>query len=200
MRRRRRRSRKGLSFHYSKEDTTTKRFGRTLVWVLQIAAVVLLAFLLVTSFGYRATMNGYGMEPTLENGDTVLLNRAIYRLSSPRRGDIVAFYPNGNKKSRLYIRRVVAIPGDTVQIRNGKLYVNEQEVELDGLVDPELIKVEGIAAEEIELSTKQYFVIGDSPNSSEDSRQNSIGLVSKEDMEGRAYLIISPRSRFGTIN
>ena len=127
--------------------------GNILLWIFQIAVVLLMAFVLVFYAGEQISNIGDSMSPTLENGDVVLVNRFVYKVTSPKQGDLVVFRPNGNVNAHFYITRVVA----------------------------------------------DYFVIGDNPDSSEDSRYTDIGNVKLSDIEGKAWYVLSPRKRRGKL-
>ena len=128
------------------------------------------------------------MEPVLYNGQGILINRFIYRLTSPKRGDIVAFLPNGNKNSHYYLKRVVGLPGETVQIIGGYVYINGELLlegeNYDKIADP------GIAENEIILGSDEFFVLGDNRNNSEDSRSGNIGAIKKETIAGKAWFCL----------
>ncbi len=168
-----------------------------ITWTVQVVVVVGIAWTLAFCFCQRAVMTGSAMEPTLEDGDKVLLNMLSVKVGSPNRGDMIAFYPNGNTQSHIYLRRVVGIPGDTVQIKDGVLYVNDEKVDLAG--EDGSIQSAGLVEEKLTLEKGEYFVMGDSPQSSEDSRSNNIGTVTQSDMVGKAWFILSPNSRSGPI-
>ena len=123
------------------------------------------------------------MENTLYSGQTVLISRLSYLLLNPKAGDVIVFKPNGNQNTHYYVKRVVAVPGDTVEFRDGRLYVNgKQETGgFDKTADP------GIAESPIVLGNDEFFVLGDNRNNSEDSRSGNIGPVKKELIEGRAW-------------
>ena len=104
-------------------------FFAVLRWVFEIAIVCLFAFVLVWYFGQRVSMIGDSMNPVLENGDITLTNRIIYNASRPGRGDVIAFHPNGNEDSYCYIRRIVGLPGETVELKEGKVYINGKGIE-----------------------------------------------------------------------
>lgn len=123
------------------------------------------------------------MEPTLENGQQIYIDRFTYILSSPKAGDVVAFLPNGNENSYYYIKRVVAGPGDKVRIADGTLYVNGQQ----SIWVTERVLDAGIAENELILGSGEYFCIGDNPNNSEDSRSANIGPVDEDDIVGKAW-------------
>lgn len=146
---------------------------------------VFLAFVLVFSIGMRTSVIGDSMEPALHNGQEILMNRILYRISKPSRGDVIVFLPNGSQNSHLYVKRVVGLPGEKVQIREGNVYIDGvllEEGELfDKIIDP------GIAQNEILLESDEYFVLGDNRNSSEDSRSGNIGAVKKDTIIGKAW-------------
>lgn len=149
-----------------------------------IVASVLVAFVLVFSVGMKTSVIGVSMEPALYNGQEILVNRFVYRLLSPHRGDVVVFLPNGNQNSHYYVKRVVAEPGDTVVIREGILYINDvpyADVELDKIADP------GILENQLTLEADEYFVVGDNINNSEDSRSGNIGPVRKDSIIGKVW-------------
>lgn len=180
-----RRKNRGLSFYKRKKKISSGLVKEIFGWLFGIFASVLLAFVSVYCVGMTTSVIGTSMEPGLCSGQTILINRFIYRLSSPKSGDVVVFLPNGNQNSHYYIKRVVAVPGDTVQILNGVLYVNgvlaESEEEFDKMADA------GIAENEITLKSSEFFVLGDNRNNSEDSRSANIGVVNEKDIIGKAW-------------
>ena len=137
------------------------------------------------------------MTDTLKNEQQVFVNKFIYKIRKPKKNDIVVFKPNGNTKSHYYLRRVVATPGDTVQIKDGAVYVNgkiyQDEREYDSIENP------GVASKKIKLKKDEYFVLGDNRNYSEDSRYSNIGNVNIKYIEGKAWLRVVPFSDFGLV-
>jgi len=182
----RRRRKQGLSFYEKKEIVNTEILKEIALWILYTVIAVFIAFFAVYYFGDRISVIGTSMEPGLVSGQNVFVNRLSYRISSPKRGDVIAFYPGGNTDAHPYFKRVVAVPGDVVQILDGELMVN-------GVPDPdsdEYDKMEdaGIAEEPLTLGTAEYFVLGDNRNNSEDSRSAGIGAVKEATIIGRAWL------------
>lgn len=155
-----------------------------LTWVFGFAAAIFLAIMLVYSVGIRTSVVGASMEPSLYNGQEVLINRVVYQFSSPKRGDVIVFRPNGNQNSHFYVKRVIGLPGETVQIMQGRVYINGEVYE-DDITDD--TKEAGIAESEIELGAEEYFVLGDNRDNSEDSRSANIGNVSRSMIEGKAW-------------
>lgn len=175
---------KGLSFYKKKKKISRELLREIFSWIFGIALSVFLAAVVVIFLGRSTRVVGMSMEPTLENGQQIFIDRFSYILSSPKAGDVVAFLPNGNENSHYYVKRVVAVPGDKVRITDGSLYVNGQESKWV----TERILDAGIAENEIILGNKEYFCIGDNPNNSEDSRSANIGPVEEGDMIGKAWL------------
>ena len=155
-------------------------------WVAHIAVAVFMAFILVYFVGMRTGVIGVSMENTLYSGQQVLVNRLSYLLFGPKEGDIIVFTPNGNRNTHFYVKRVVATPGDTVCIKDGKLYVNNSIVDYgyDKIMDA------GIAENELVLDADEYFVMGDNCNNSEDSRSGNIGPVSRDMIAGKAWFCL----------
>lgn len=174
---------KGLSFYKKKKKISRELLREIFNWIFGIALSVFLAAVVVVFLGKSTRVVGMSMEPTLENGQQIFIDRFLYILTSPKAGDVVAFLPNGNENSHYYVKRVVAVPGDKVRIADGTLYVNGQESRWV----TERILDAGIAENEIILGNKEYFCIGDNPNNSEDSRSANIGPVEEGDMIGKAW-------------
>lgn len=190
--------RSGLHFGKEKKKVNVPIVKEVITWILEIIIVLVIAFVFVYYIGFRTSVVGNSMSSTLENRQEILVNRFIYSISNPKPNDIVVFLPNGNEKSHYYVKRVIGVPGDTVQILDGAVYVNgelfEEAVETAAILDAEL------AAEEIELAEDEYFVLGDNRNNSEDSRYANIGNVKKEYIIGKAWFIVSPFKNFGFLD
>ena len=176
---------KGLTFVKKEKKVKPHHFTGFFILLFWLAAVSFIAFVLVLVFGTRSAVIGDGMNPELVNSQEVLINKSSYLLFKPKVGDIIAFYPNGNKKSYMYIKRVVATGGDTVLIENGHLYVNGELFEDEELY--EVMEYAGLAENLITLNKDEYFVLGDNRNDSEDSRYGNIGPVKGEDIVGRVW-------------
>ena len=172
-----------------------KKVCRRLIWLMEIILVCLSAWTLVLLFGQRIGNAGDSMKPALVNGDRVLVDRLIYAVGSPRRGDIVAFKPNGNEETYYSVKRIVAVPGETLQIRDGSVYINGAETTEH--VFAEDIESGGEASKPVTLGENEYFVLGDNHASSDDSRKADIGSVQLDDIYGKVWFVISPGERFG---
>ncbi len=175
--------------HWSKKEAA--------LWIAEIAIVCALAVILVFYFGQRVSNAGDSMRPELKNGDVVLVNRLVYNAMTPKRGDIVAFKPNGRENAHYYIKRIIGLPGETVQIREGKVYINGKEQKEDIFVSE--IEKPGVAQEEITLGEQEYFVLGDQAASSDDSRMADIGNVKRSEIYGKIWFNTSVGSNFGFV-
>lgn len=179
----RKKQRNGLVFYEKKKLITAREIYAFLSWTAIIAGAVLFAYVSVYAFGIRTTVIGDSMEPTLVNGQEIMINRISYNIFEPRQGDVIVFKPNGNENAHTYVKRVVAVPGDTVRISDGLLYVNDEQTDLfsDNIANA------GIAALELKVGEDEYFVMGDNPNSSDDSRNANIGNVKIDTIIGKAW-------------
>ena len=187
----------GLDFNRKKRKVNTGLLREVAAWTGEILLAVMAAVVVVLSVGFRISVVGPSMSPTLENGERILVNRIGYKLFDPKRNDLVVFLPNGNEKAHYYIKRVIALPGDRVQIKDGIVYINgepfEEKAEVSAIENPLL------AEDEIVTGKDEYFVLGDNRNNSEDSRYASIGNVKKEHIVGQAWLIVYPWNKFGLL-
>ncbi len=189
---------KGLNFGKRRErKVNLSLFQEILVWALEIAITVMIAYVFAYFFCVRASAIGPSMSACLEDGDEVLINRFSYKFISPKPGDIIAFLPNGNTNTHYYIKRIIAVPGDKVQIVDGIIYVNEEELQEE--IEVSRIEDAGLAAEPVMLGEDEYFVLGDNRNNSEDSRFASIGNVKEDYIIGRVWFTIAPRDKIGFV-
>ena len=181
-----RRRRRGSSLTYIKKEKKFKIsiLYEILSWIFGCVVAVFLGVVLIYAFGTRCVVTGSSMEPNLSNGQEVLLNRFAFQFTAPKQGDVIAFRPNGNENAHLSVKRVIATPGNTIKIMNGKVYINGEEF-IDDYADD--TRDGGIAEEEILLGADEYFVMGDNRQNSEDSRNANIGNVSRNMIEGKCW-------------
>ena len=181
----------GLSFYNRERKVTEERIWRVISYAFWPILAVILAYMLVASVGIRTTMVGNSMEPALFNGQDVLVDVIRYRILKPQRGDVLVFKPNGNENSYYYIKRVVGVPGDTVEIKNGVMVLNGEAMPLlfsDKIADP------GVAVNQFTVPEDEYFVMGDNCNNSEDSRSPNLGTVKSETIYGKAWFCMAAES------
>jgi signal peptidase I len=187
----------GLTFRKRKKRINYNIIKETIIWLAELALAFFIACLLVVNFGVMTSNVGQSMEPTLASGDNVLTNRLVYKLMEPKRGDLVVFKPNGNVNSHYYIKRVVGLPGETVQIIDGFIYINGEVLVEEIKFDK--IEFAGTAEDAIKLGEDEFFVLGDNRNASEDSRNAEIGNIKKKDIESQAWFNAAWGERFGKI-
>lgn len=173
-----------LSYINHEKSFNVNILYQVLQWVFLVFIAVFLGIAVIYAFGIRASVVGDSMEPALSNGQEVLINKIAYQFSAPKQGDVIVFRPNGNENAHLSVKRVVATPGDTVQIIQGKVVINGAVYVGDRADDT---KDAGVAASEIVLGPDEYFVLGDNRRSSEDSRSANIGNISRGMIEGKAW-------------
>lgn len=186
----------GLSFGRRRRKFNAAILKEVIAWAGELALALLIAYVIVSFFGVRTSVVGSAMNSTLSANDQILINKFIYLVTSPKRGDVIVFLPNGNEKSHYYVRRVVGVPGDTVQIVDGVVYINGEQYDDIAAAS---IEEPGVAEEPVKLGTDEYFVLGDNRNNSEDSRYANIGSIKKEYIVGKAWFRFSSISDMGWV-
>lgn len=178
---------------YNFEDTNPLvEIADFIIW---IAVVIALSIFCVYCFAGVATSTGSSMSPLLESGEGALVDKLIYKISSPKRGDIIAFTGSGED---INIKRVIALPGESIKISNGDIYIDGKRLD-SGKIKAGKINIPGLAENEITLAEDEYFVIGDNADASEDSRFESIGNVKRESIIGKLWLRCHPLIRIKLI-
>lgn len=166
----------------------------TSIYILFVLCAV---YLLVHFVGQRTQVLGSSMEPKLSSEDNLIVDKISYRFHDPERFDIIVF-PFRYEDNTFYIKRIIGLPGETVQIDElGNILINGEV--LNENYGKEVIKSPGRAYEEIQLADNEYFVMGDNRNNSTDSRDPSVGNITREEIIGRAWLRIWPFNKFGLI-
>ena len=188
---------RGLSFRRRRRTINIPALQNAFLWIGEVVLAFAAACVLVYFFGATLSNVGQSMEPTIYSGDKVLVNKMIYRLKSPDYGDLIIFKPNGNPNAHYHIKRVAGLPGDTVTIQNGRIFIDGEL--LDEKVLLESMQDAGVADSEVKLGQDEYFVLGDNRNNSEDSRSANIGNVRREDILGKAWFLVTPGERFGRL-
>ncbi|MDF2870726.1 MAG: signal peptidase [Anaerocolumna sp.] len=178
-----------MKYDFEKEDKgpiVKKVIISLLIWFIEIAAVITLAYYITHYALEKTLMSGQSMESTLKDQDNILINKFAYVFSEPKRFDVIVFKQSDKEHSYLNVKRVIGLPGETVRIIDGKVYI-------DGSILKEAVVTEditnaGLAEEEIKLDENEFFVLGDNRNNSEDSRFANIGNIVTGDIIGKAWI------------
>lgn len=168
--------------------------------ILIYAIIILIATKLITSYILqRNIVDGLSMDDTLIDGESLIVEKISYRFDKLDRFDIIAFYPNGKDNNEYYIKRIIGLPGEFVQMSADDIYINGELIEEDygSTSDNGYL---GLAVEGIELKEDEYFVLGDNRQVSLDSRYEEVGAIEIDEIEGKAIFRIWPLNRFGTID
>ncbi len=175
----------------------TKRSLRSIVGEFVLYFILFFAcFYIIPEYVMQRTIvDGSSMTKTLQDQDNLLVNKLEYRISDPERYDIVVFYPYGREEEEYYVKRIYGLPGETIQIVDGSIYVNGNVIK-DNFVK-NTTKDPGLAEDPIQLAEDEYFVLGDNRQGSSDSRD--FGPVKRENIAGHVVLRIWPLSKFGTL-
>ena len=135
------------------------------------------------------------MEPALQDGECLMIDKLSYQMREPERFEIVIF---PFEEDVFYVKRIIGLPGETVQILEGKVYINGELLETD-VYGEELIENPGRAEDPIELGETEYFLLGDNRNKSLDSRYGIVGDIPLEEFVGRAFLRYYPFDQIGLL-
>ena len=169
-----------------------------IVWLLLIVLTITASYFITTNIFVKTAVAGVSMEPTLMEGQVVIVNKIEYYLKSPRRNDVIVYKQSNREHSYYEIKRVIGLPGETVKIKNGIIYINDEV--LKEKVKTETIENAGLAEEGIKLDDNEYFVLGDNRNDSEDSRFASVGNVLKNEILGKAVATEKPFTLVDSLN
>ena len=158
---------------------------------LETAVMALLIFLAVRTFVMNYRVIGHSMQPTIEEGQFLLIDKLLYDMGEPKRGDVVVLHPP-DMPGQIYIKRVVGIPGDTVEIRSGQLFINGQGVSEQWETRPYPAANWGPGR----VGNDEIMVLGDNRPGSRDSRY--FGMLPQEKVIGRAFLCYWPPDKWTT--
>lgn len=168
-----------------------------LFWFLVILFLVVLLFRNLVM--EQVQVGGQSMAPTLQDEDILLVEKRTYAKENPKRYDVIVLNTEGNSIwGQQYVKRIIGLPGETVRIKKGKVWINGEELE-----EPfafEQIEDGGLANEEIQLEEEEYFVLGDNRNNSKDSRDLEIGIVNQKQIIGKVWMRIYPFQHIGVVN
>ncbi|MCI5587220.1 MAG: signal peptidase I [Lachnospiraceae bacterium] len=190
-----------MGYDFELEDNRAKRtkiLKFIIISIIEIAVVILAAFL-ITHFGLeKMQVTGDYMRPTLSNNDTIIINKMSYKLHSIKRNDVVVVKQSGSEHNYYIVERVIGLPGEKVKIDNGMVYIDGKKLK-EKYKFPTM-ENGGLALEEIELDDGEYFMLCDNRNEGEDSRNANIGNVLKSDVVGKAWLKAGTWSFIKSIN
>ena len=165
--------------------------------IIFIGLVVLLCYFVINFVGCRSRVDGSSMNPTLEDGDNLWVDKLSYRFGNPKRFDVIIF---NYDEDTTYVKRIIGLPGETVRIdQDGHIFINDQLLKEDYGKEVILPTNLGRASQPVVLGEDEYFVLGDNRNNSQDSRWADVGNVNRKDIVGKVILRIYPFSKFGTI-
>ncbi len=183
---------------YVRDYVAAAKLKAAVIWAAEIAAVLILGIVLAVGYGKITVMQEGSMDPTLNAGDVLLVDRMAYRFSTPKRGDIIVYKTgDDSKKASTHIKRIIGLPGETIQIKDGQILIDGETYQEDGGFPA--IENAGVAETKVTLGNGEYFVLGDNRNNSEDSRYADMGNVKKRNIIGKVWFIASPWSRFGFV-
>jgi len=166
--------------------------------VIWLAVVFALTMLIIEFVVQRTVVSGESMMYTLQDEDSLLVDKISYRFSDPERFDIVIF-PYPSDPEECFIKRIIGLPGETIQIDDdGKIWIDGEILEEN--YGAEVIWDAGLASEPITLGDDEYFVMGDNRNHSMDSRDPSVGNIKRDDIIGKAFIRIYPFETFGGLD
>lgn len=182
-----------------KEISFGKKVRNGIIELCIYAAIIIVCVAFVPKYVLQRTIvDGKSMMDTLKHGENLLVEKVSYHFTDPDRFDVIVFYPHGRESTDYYIKRVIGLPGETVQIIGEDIYIDGEKLEENFGKDP--IIEAGMADEPIKLGDDEFFVLGDNRTVSEDSRYEEVGPVKRENIEGKAILRIYPLSEFGTFD
>lgn len=189
-------------FHKKARIKTTpsakKVIKEIIIWILLIVITISASYFITTNVFVKTSVSGTSMEPTLKEGQVVIVNKLEYYIKSPKRNDVIVYKQSNKEHSYFEIKRVIGLPGETVKIKNGIVYINDEAMKEK--VKTEAISNSGLAEEGVKLDDNEYFVLGDNRNGSEDSRFAGIGNVLKNEILGKAVATEKPFSLVDSLN
>ena len=189
-------------FHKKARIETTpsakKIIKEIIIWILLIVMTITASYFITTNVFVKTSVSGVSMEPTLTEGKVVIVNKLEYYFKKPKRNDVIVYKQSNKEHSYFELKRVIGLPGETVKIKNGMIYINDEVMKEK--VKTDIIQNGGLAEEGVKLDDNEYFVLGDNRNDSEDSRFASVGNVLKNEILGKAVAIEKPFSLVDSLN
>lgn len=176
-----------------------KQNKKSAVWEYAVYLLVIILMLVVVPkyVMEKVIVDGSSMENSLYDGEKVLMEKVSRYFKGPERFDVVVFTRNHGTYTKTYIKRVIGLPGETVQIVDNHILINGEVISEDFGKNP--MDTAGIAETPVLLGDDEYFVLGDNRRVSIDSRDKSVGAVKLYELDGKVILRIAPFSEFGTV-
>ena len=161
--------------------------------LLIIVAAVVISLLIQTTV-QKSSVNGYSMEPSFQDEQQLLINKVVYYLHEPERGDVIIFHPPPpyNSETTPFIKRIIALPGDIIEIKNGAVYINGLKLDEPYIKEPPAYNFQ-----QKKIPENEYFVLGDNRNSASDSHNG--WTVPRQNIIGKAWLSIWPLGEWGLV-
>ena len=174
----------------SDEVPKKKKVSNAVIELLLYAAIIVMCVCVVPKYVLQRTIvDGTSMMNTLKDGDNLLVEKVTYRLSEPKRFDVIVFYPHGRESNDYYIKRVIGLPGETIQIKGNTIYINGKAIKENYGKDP--MTESGIAEEPLKLAKDEFFVLGDNRPQASDSR--IYGCIDTTNIRGKVIAVIRSR-------
>lgn len=175
-----------------------KKISALLEYAVYLFILVFVLFITPKYLVEKVLVDGTSMECSLYDGEQVLIEKISRNFNGPDRFDVVVFTKNHGTYTKTYVKRVIGLPGESVQIIGDRIFINGEEIEENFGKDP--MDTAGIAAEPIKLGEGEYFVLGDNRMVSIDSRSQAVGAVSIDELDGVVILRVAPFSAFGKVD
>lgn len=194
-------ARKAYFHKRAKAETTPtlkKVVKEIIIWILLITLTVTLSYFITKNVFDKTSVSGRSMSPTLNEGQIIIVNKMAYYFKGPERNDVIVYKQINKEHSYFEIKRVIGLPGESVKIKGGFIYINDKMIKEN--IKTEAIQNGGLAEEGIKLDNNEYFVLGDNRNESEDSRFASIGNVLKNEIIGKAVATEKPLALVDGLN
>ncbi|GAB4547929.1 MAG: signal peptidase I [Anaerolineae bacterium] len=174
-----------------KTPTTWETVKTVVREILETIILTVIIFFLIQTVVRNFRVVGTSMEPNLHDSQYLIVDKISYRLGEPQRGDVIVFEPP-NRPGEDYVKRVIGVPGDLVEIQNGQVYINGNPLD-----EPYVVYAGSYSMSPRRVGAGELFVLGDNRNSSSDS--HNWGMLSQDKVVGKAWISYWPPSQWGII-
>ena len=184
-----------------RKEQRRKNVKEVIGTILYLVILCTIVYFILHYVGQRTVVRGDSMDTTLSDGQNLIMDKLSYRFHEPERYDIIIFPgPEEEGMHPYYIKRIIGMPGETVQIKDGKVYINDKELKSDVYGITDYIDYPGIAEEPVTLGKDEYFCLGDNRPVSQDSRYEIVGPVKRSQIVGKVWIRIWPLNKFGKVS